>query len=66
MKKTAQNPEIYRVEELTQILPIGRDKAYKLMRSKAFPSIQIGKTYLVRKDDFDSWLVSYRGKSFKL
>ena len=66
MKKSGGNPDIYRVDELTQLLPIGRDKAYKLMRSKAFPSIQIGRTYIVRKDDFDSWLGSYRGKSFKL
>jgi len=56
MKKSGGNPDIYRVDELTQLLPIGRDKAYRLMRSKAFPSIQIGRTYIVRKDDFDSWL----------
>ena len=66
MKKVPGSPDIYRVEELTQILPIGRDKAYKLMRSKAFPSIQIGKTYIVRKEDLDSWLAQYRGKTFEL
>ncbi len=66
MKRTLESSDFYRIEELTKILPIGRDKAYRLMRSKAFPSIQIGKTYIVRKEDLDSWLVQYRGKTFEL
>ena len=58
--------EIYRVPDLIQITHFGRDKAYALMRSKAFPSIKIGNTYIVTKDKFEEWLDSVSGKDFKL
>ena len=59
-------PVIYQVPDLTQIMHIGRDKAYALMRSKAFPSTKIGSTYIVTKDKLEEWLNSVSGKDFKL
>jgi len=59
-------PVIYQVPELSQIMHIGRDKAYALMRSKAFPSTKIGSTYIVTKDKLEEWLNSVSGKDFKL
>ena len=62
----ASPPVIYQVPDLTQIMHIGRDKAYALMRSKAFPSTKIGSTYIVTKDKLEEWLNSVSGKDFKL
>ncbi len=70
-KKTKNNvssgtPVIYQVPDIKQIMNIGRDKAYALMRSKAFPSTKLGSTYIVTKDKFEEWLNSVSGKDFKL
>ncbi len=54
----------YNVKELGSILKIGRDKAYALMRAKGFPSIKIGKTYIVEKSELDKWADRYKGKEF--
>lgn len=37
-------------KDLQVILKIGRDHAYALMRSKAFPSMKIGARYYVTKE----------------
>lgn len=37
-------------KDLQVILKIGRDRAYALMRSKAFPSMKIGARYYVTKE----------------
>ena len=54
------------VNELQQLLHIGRDKAYALMHSKAFPSIKLGGRYYVSKDELDSWLKKYAYREFNL
>ena len=59
-------PIFYRVADLMEILHIGRDKAYLLMRSKAFPSIQLGKTYVIAKEKFDRWAEDYSGREFHI
>lgn len=43
------------VKDLMQLMKIGRDKAYNLMRSKSFPSIRIGKSYRVSEDAYNRW-----------
>lgn len=55
---------IYYVDDLKRILKCGRDKAYALMRSKGFPSMRWGRTYIVTKDNLESWLCKYAGKQF--
>ena len=54
------------VEDIKIILNIGRDKAYSLMRSAAFPSIQIGNTYRVAEDDLNIWISNNRNRHYKL
>lgn len=54
------------VNELKDSLSIGRDKAYRLMRSHAFPSIKIGGTYYVSASKLESWLERNAGKEFYL
>ena len=67
MRNTKKEPcNIYRVSHLMGILGIGRDKAYALMRSDAFPSIKLGGNYIVSKDKFEDWLNNNSFKKYKL
>ena len=52
--------------DLADLLPLGRDKVYKLMRSNSFPAIKIGKNYIVQKKDFIEWWENNKGKEFIL
>lgn len=52
--------------DLQKKLRIGRDKAYALMRSSAFPSIKLGGRYYVVEKEVDDWLKHYAYKSFEL
>ena len=38
---------VLRVNDLMERLGIGRDRAYSLMKSPGFPSMKLGKTYLI-------------------
>lgn len=46
----------YRVDEIQDILGIGRDAAYKLCRSGLFRVVKVGKTVRISKKSFDAWL----------
>ena len=43
-------------EQLCAILGISRAAAYKLMRSKGFPTIRVGKRMIVPRDKFIIWM----------
>jgi len=53
MKK---NPDYYSVTDLVEIGLFGREKAYALMRSPEFPSVRIGKKFLVNREAFWAWV----------
>lgn len=53
-------------KDLQVTLKIGRDRAYALMRSNAFPSIKIGTRYYVTKEALEEWLRKYAYREFKL
>ena len=57
---------ILKVEDIQEIMGIGRDKAYRLMHSDGFPSVQIGKTFFVTVDNFMRWMRDYTYKEYKL
>lgn len=67
MAKTT-NPEslVYDTAGLAIVLDIGRDKAYALMQSKAFPSTRLGKKYIVSRASLETWLAKYAGREFLL
>ena len=53
----SQASRCYTVEDLMDILGVGRKSVYTLIREKAFPAICIGKQgYRIPKDSFYSWL----------
>ncbi len=54
------------VKDIQKKLKIGRDRAYALMRSTAFPSIKIGARYYVTEEALDDWLRRYAYKTFEL
>ena len=66
MKEEYQNLKILKTDDLKNILGIGRDKAYALMRSEAFPSTKIGKTCFVTEKNLEIWLENYAGREFEL
>ncbi|MCD8300132.1 MAG: helix-turn-helix domain-containing protein [Clostridiales bacterium] len=47
---------IYTVDEIQDILGIGRTSAYKLVKKNLFHSVRIGGTIRVSKKSFDAWL----------
>lgn len=60
------NKQFYTVTEIRDILTIGTNKAYNLIKSDGFPSIKIGRKYLVPKDEFDKWVKTYLYHEFIL
>lgn len=62
----ANNKQFYTVTEIRDILTIGTNKAYNLVKSEGFPSIKIGRKYLVPKDAFDKWVENYLYHEFLL
>ncbi len=60
------NLVVLTVQELSKVLHIGRDKAYALMKSEAFPSICLGGRYFVTEKALMEWLKQYEYKEFIL
>jgi len=51
-----QLPELMTIKDLQNYLGVGKDKAYKLAKSKSFPAVRIGGRYYVVKPNFAVWL----------
>ena len=47
---------VYNVEDIQELLGIGRSKAYKLVRSGAFPVRRVDNRILIPKFPFLEWL----------
>lgn len=48
--------KMYTISELQDILHIGKGCAYKIVKTKGFPTIQIGKKILIPKDELVKWI----------
>lgn len=46
----------YTVDEIAEILDIGRTSAYKLVKQNLFKSIRIGTTIRISKKSFEEWM----------
>ena len=51
-----RNRKVYTVPEIQDILDIGQNTAYTLVRRKLFHSVQIGDHIRISKKSFDRWL----------
>ena len=47
---------VYTVDEIIDILGIGKNAAYTLVNSGVFHSVKIGGHYRISKKSFDKWL----------
>jgi excisionase family DNA binding protein len=57
-QKLPQERKTYTVEEIAQILGIGRTSAYSLVKEGHFKSVRIGNAIRISKRSFDEWLDS--------
>lgn len=64
--KATPEKKVYCPKDVSQMLGIGRDKAYALFKSKGFPSTKIGKTYFIMPEKFEKWLSDCAGKEYLL
>lgn len=44
------------INDIIALLGIGRNSAYKLLKSKAIPSIKLGKRHMVRRCDLANYI----------
>ena len=44
------------IKDVQRILKIGRNSAYNLMQSKGFPSMQIGRKWLISEEALNKWI----------
>ena len=49
---------VYTVDEIQDILGIGRTSAYSLVKQKVFHSVRVGCSIRISKKSFDAWLDS--------
>ncbi|MGM0841375.1 MAG: helix-turn-helix domain-containing protein [Bacillota bacterium] len=57
MKKLEKYPDVLNVEDIQNILGIGRRQAYDLVASGEFHCVRIGKRIKVSKVGFEKWLL---------
>lgn len=56
MPSASYEKRIYTVDEIQDILGIGRNSAYNLVKSGVFHSVRIGGNIRISKKSFDEWL----------
>jgi hypothetical protein len=47
---------VYTVQDVQLLLGIGKNQAYELIKSEAFPTRKVGKKIIISKQVFDHWL----------
>lgn len=58
------NIKLMTAKEVKEYLGIGRDKCYRLMRSKSFPSTQVGDRYYVTFSALEEWCSSEKRRRY--
>ena len=56
LKSVEELPLSLTVNDISQILGIGKQNAYSLCHSKGFPSVKIGKRIVIPKLAFIEWM----------
>lgn len=54
--ENGQLPETLTVQEVQQILKLGRNAVYNLIHSHSFPVIKVGNLIRIPKEPFYTWL----------
>lgn len=50
------NIKLYTIADIQKIFHMGKNKTYKLIQLRGFPTIQIGKTILVPHNQLCQWI----------
>lgn len=58
--------QFYTVNDLADILPIGKTNLYSLVHSKDFPAITVGRRIIIPIDKFNEWLNFSVGKKVNI
>lgn len=53
-------------KDIKAIIGCSKNRAYELMHSRSFPSIQIGHRFYVERTAFERWIGTYTGRKFTL
>jgi excisionase family DNA binding protein len=54
--------ELYTIRQTAQVLQLGRDTTYALVRAGVIPSIRIGKQIRVPRGNLERWIAEAKGK----
>ena len=60
--KPSSGNRCYTVQDLQNILGVGRKSVYSLLKRNEFRWIQVGAVYRIPKKSFDEWLESENGE----
>lgn len=52
----SQIPLVIGPEQVAKVMGVGKNVAYELFHSKGFPSMKVGRRWLVGRDAFKNWL----------
>ena len=63
--KPSSGNRCYTVQDLQDILGVGRKSVYGLLQQNEFRWIQVGSVYRIPKKSFDEWLESGNGEISK-
>lgn len=56
MANSTLEKRVYTVEEIMDMLGIGKNAAYELVKSGKFHFVKVGNHYRIPKSAFDKWL----------
>ena len=56
-----EQPVLLTVEQVCRIINLGRSKTYELIASNLIPSISIGRSRGVLREDLMAWIEKHRG-----
>ena len=56
-----EQPVLLTVEQVCRIINLGRSKTYELIASNLIPSISIGRSRRVLREDLMAWIEKQRG-----
>ncbi len=58
-----EQPVLLTAEQVCRIINLGRSKVYELIAAKQIPSISIGRSRRVLREDLMDWIEKQRGRA---
>lgn len=56
LQNSELSPRTYKIDDIVEILDIGRTSAYNLVNEGHFKTVRIGTSIRISKRSFDNWL----------